>query len=71
MGCIGKVQFMNFTPKPAQERLIAIARRAMVERGFLPDLSPEALHRAAPAGAPAARLREAGGTSTTRRPGRP
>jgi len=37
---------MSFTPKPAKERLIAIARRAMVERGFLPDFSPEALDEA-------------------------
>ena len=33
---------MSFTPQPAKERLIAIARRAMIERGFLPDFSPEA-----------------------------
>jgi exoribonuclease-2 len=44
---------MNFTPKPAKERLIAIARRAMVERGFLPDFSPEALDEAARAVLPA------------------
>src|SRR5436190_1673432 len=37
---------MSFTPKPAKERLLAIARRAMIERGFLPDFSPEALEEA-------------------------
>jgi exoribonuclease-2 len=37
---------MTFTPKPAKERLTAIARRAMVERGFLPEFSPEALEEA-------------------------
>jgi exoribonuclease-2 len=44
---------MDFTPKPAKERLVAIARRAMVERGFLPDFSPEALDEAARAALPA------------------
>lgn len=44
---------MNFTPKPARERLAAIARRAMVERGFLPDFSPDALAEAARATLPA------------------
>ena len=44
---------MNFTPKPAKERLLGIARRAMVERGFLPDFSPEALAEAARATLPA------------------
>lgn len=45
---------MHFSPKPAKERLIAIARRAMVERGFLPDFSPEALEEAARATLPVA-----------------
>jgi exoribonuclease-2 len=44
---------MDFTPKPAKERLVAIARRAMIERGFLPDFSPEALDEAARAALPA------------------
>lgn len=38
---------MPFTPKPAKERLVAIARHAMVERGFLPDFSKEAIDEAA------------------------
>ena len=44
---------MNITPKPARERLLAIARRAMIERGFLPDFSPEALEEAGRASLPA------------------
>src|SRR6185369_10473281 len=44
---------MNFTPTPAKERLGAIARRAMIERGFLPDFSPEALQEATRAVLPA------------------
>lgn len=44
---------MNFTPKPAKERLMAIARRAMIERGFLPDFSPEAIEEARRAVLPA------------------
>lgn len=51
---------MSFTPRPARDRLIAIARRAMIERGFLPDFSPEALQeaRAATLPAPDASLRD-------------
>lgn len=37
---------MSFPPKPAKERLIAIARRAMIERGFLPNFSADALDEA-------------------------
>jgi exoribonuclease-2 len=44
---------MSFTPAPAKERLLAIARRAMVERGFLPDFSPDALREAERAALPA------------------
>ncbi len=44
---------MNFISQPTKERLIAIARRAMVERGFLPDFAPEALDEAARAALPA------------------
>jgi len=44
---------VTFNPRPAKERLTAIARRAMVERGFLPDFSPEALEEARNAALPA------------------
>jgi exoribonuclease-2 len=37
---------VSFNPKPAKERLRAIARRAMIARGFLPDFSPEATEEA-------------------------
>jgi exoribonuclease-2 len=43
---------MSFTPRPARARLVAIARRAMIERGFLPDFSPEALEEARRASVP-------------------
>ncbi len=51
---------MSFTPRPARERLLAIARRAMIERGFLPDFSPDALEEARAAALPPAdpRLRD-------------
>jgi len=45
---------VSFTPTPAKERLQAIARRAMVEHGFFPDFSPEALEEARKAALPAA-----------------
>lgn len=44
---------MNFTPTPARNRLVAIARRAMIERGFLPDFSADALEEARAATPPA------------------
>jgi len=37
---------VSFHPKPAKDRLIAIARRAMIDRGFLPDFSAEAIEEA-------------------------
>jgi exoribonuclease-2 len=47
------VDAVTFTPRPAKERLQAIARRAMIERGFLPDFSPEAIEEARQAVLPA------------------
>jgi VacB/RNase II family 3'-5' exoribonuclease len=44
---------VSFTPRPAKERLTAIARRAMIERGFVPDFSPEAIEEARHAALPA------------------
>jgi VacB/RNase II family 3'-5' exoribonuclease len=47
------VERVNDHPKPAKQRLLEIARRAMIARGFLPDFSPEAIQEAREAALPA------------------